>query len=46
MGAINLEEMEGTRIFWEEANPDISVSSTNSVFAKNELVPAFLKKKK
>lgn len=42
MGAINLEKMEGIWIFWEEANPDISVSSTNSVFAKNGLLPYFL----
>jgi len=38
--------MEGTQMFWKEANPDISVSSTNSVFAKSELVHAFLKNKK
>lgn len=44
MGAINLEKIERTRIFWEEANPDMLVSFTNSFFAKNELVRAFLKK--
>lgn len=44
MGAINLEKMEETQIFWKEANPDMSVSFTNSIFAKNELVHAFLKK--
>lgn len=38
--------MEVTWIFWEEANPDMSVSITNSIFVKKELVCAFLKKKK
>lgn len=45
MGAVNLEEMEGTGIFWGEANSDTSVSFTNSIFAMKELVGAFLKKK-
>ena len=43
-GSYQLGKNGGTRIFCEEANPDMSVSFTNSVFAKNELVRAFLKK--